>query len=63
MMDDLLRDFQNLLLFETLHPHPEPTHKNTLSTLPFPTYRPRGETDMFTRSFTNSHDGVENIRL
>lgn len=50
MMDDLLRDFQEPLLFETLHPHPEPTHKNTLSTRPFPEHWPRGETDTFTRS-------------
>lgn len=50
MMDDLLREFLKLLLFEALHPHPEPTHKNTLSTLPFPAPEPRGEKDTFTCS-------------
>lgn len=64
MMDDLLREFHSLFcFFETLHRHPEPTHKNALSTLPFPAHRPRGETDTFTRSFTSSHDRAERAGL
>lgn len=49
--------------FWNLPPAPRAYTQNTLSTLPFPAHRPRGETDTFTRTYTNSHDEAENIRL
>lgn len=42
--------------FWNLPPAPRAYTQNTLSTLPFPAHRPRGETDTFTRTYTNSHD-------
>lgn len=56
MMDDLLRDYLKLFKSPPSTPHPELTHKNTLSTLLLPERSPGVETDTFTRSFANSHD-------
>lgn len=64
MMDDLLREYLKLFKSPPSTRTVELTHKkNTLSTLPFPELSPGGETDTFTRSFANSHDGADAVRL